>query len=97
MGELNFRYGGECVEPCPECGNRTDFKARSSQCAEDACEIWVECECGYDPTAENSLLRLEDVWGTLNKWSCITALECWNDAIHLDNRGRRVMNEQEKI
>lgn len=69
------------VTACPRCGNNTKFTAHSSQCAEDCCEVWVECECGYDPTAENTLYRLEDVWGSIDSGTVRAALDCWNEAI----------------
>lgn len=68
------------VTKCPECGNNTEFNAHSSQVAEDLCNVWVECPCGYDPTFDTNL-RYEDVWGGIDEGTVRMALECWNDAI----------------
>jgi len=70
------------IERCPKCDNNTEFIAYSKQVAEDVCNVWMVCKCGYDPTAENTLLRYEDVWGGVDKENCLMALECWNDAIN---------------
>lgn len=69
------------VNPCPKCGNNIIFGVHSSQVAEDCCEVWVECDCGYDPTAENTLKRFEDVMGGTHNDNVLVALDCWNDAI----------------
>jgi hypothetical protein len=74
------------TEPCPQCQNREHFTARSSQCAEDACEVWVECACGFDPTAEAGLYRVEDVWGSLDVPNILTALDVWNERITAQRR-----------
>jgi hypothetical protein len=73
---------GDYIKKCPKCGNNTDFTVKSDYCAEDCCEIWVECKCGYDPTSEKHSLRLEDVWGGVDDDNCRYAIEVsWNDAI----------------
>ena len=69
------------ITHCPKCGNNTIFKAFSSQCAEDACEVWVECECGYDPTFGRSEYRFEDVRGGTSPDNVEIALGVWNDLI----------------
>ena len=69
------------ITQCPKCGNNTEFVTHSQQCAEDACEVWVVCKCGYDPTFNNGMFRFEDVWGGTNERKCRIALDCWNDAI----------------
>jgi len=72
----------DIVTKCPKCGNNTKFKADSSQIGEDCCETWVECVCGYDPTAGRSELRYETTWGGTGHSSVMIALDCWNDAIN---------------
>lgn len=42
----------EFITPCPKCGNNTEFTVYSDYCAEDCCEIWAVCKCGFDPTTE---------------------------------------------
>jgi hypothetical protein len=69
------------VTACPQCGNNTVFTAHSERCMEDCCNVWVECKCGYDPTAENTGLRFEDVWGGTDNNRVRVALDCWNEAI----------------
>lgn len=71
--------GSVCA--CPKCGNSEIFTAHSDYCAEDCCEVWVVCECGYDPTAESCGSRFEDVWGGVGDGNILTAIDCWNDAI----------------
>ena len=55
-------------QACPECGNNHRFKAVSCQVSEDCCECYIEClECGFDPTAEDTGNRVEDVWGDVSQ------------------------------
>lgn len=73
---------GDYIMKCPKCGNNTDFTIKSDYCAEDCCEIWAECKCGYDPTAERHAYRLEDVWGGLGDDNCKAAIEVsWNETL----------------
>ena len=67
---------------CPQCLNDTKFIGRSEQCAEDLCEVWIECVCGFDPTANNTGLRMESVMGQLSKEAIWESVEnCWNNPI----------------
>ena len=76
------------ITPCPQCNNNTDFICHSEQVAEDACNVWVVCKCGFDPTADDTGSRLEDVWGGCDNDNAFAALMCWNDAI-ADSATRR--------
>lgn len=67
------------VEPCPKCGNNTQFTARSEQVAEDGCEVWIVCRCGHDP--HGPLDRMESVMGGCDDDNVREALGCWNDAV----------------
>lgn len=69
------------VTPCPKCGNNTKFEVVAERCAEDCCDTWVVCVCGYDPTAEGLGDRYENVWGEVDDTAATVALDCWNDAI----------------
>ena len=70
------------IAKCPKCGNNTSFVAHSFQFAEDCCNVWVTCRCGYDPSATNTSHRMEDVWGSLDNDTIGTALRwCWHDVI----------------
>lgn len=71
----------ERIKKCPKCSNNTYFKAKVEQVAEDLCNVWVECVCGYDPTSENTSYRYEDIWGELSRDTVDIALDCWNDAL----------------
>lgn len=63
---------------CPKCGNNTAFTIHAERVAEDLCEVWASCRCGYDPTAENRD-RIEDVWGSLDNDTASFALSAtWN-------------------
>lgn len=66
---------------CPMCGNNTTFLVYSEQVCEDACNVYVECICGYDPTMKNVMDRYEDTWGGTSNDNVMMALRCWNDAI----------------
>lgn len=82
MGEKKFNIKGESkITPCPTRGNNKEFVAKSQQVSEDCCDIWVQCKCGFDPTAEKSLHRVEDVWGTLDTENILTALGVWDELI----------------
>ncbi|UDL04020.1 hypothetical protein [Marinobacter sp. CA1] len=74
------------VRCCPQCGNNQVFTAHSDYCAEDCCEVWVVCKCGYDPTSEKSGFRLEDVWGGVDDANIMDALSCWNDALSAEEK-----------
>lgn len=68
------------IEKCPQCGNNTEFVARSEQVAEDCCEIWIQCKCGH---SFSDKYHLEDVWGSLGKDEILMALDCsWNEPIN---------------
>ena len=47
------------AKPCPKCGNRLEFVINSQQVAEDCCEVWAQCVCGFTPSKEG----FEDVMG----------------------------------
>lgn len=65
------------AEPCPKCGNDKDFVVHSAQVAEDCCEIWATCKCGYKPDGN----EIEDVWGGTGNDNCYDAMSVWNDCI----------------
>lgn len=73
------------IEPCPKCGNNTEFTIRSEQCAEDLCEIWAVCKCNYNPTAYEEYgdkYRVEDVWGGTDDGNCRDAIDfSWNEPL----------------
>lgn len=83
MGKRTFRHQtGEGIEPCPKCTNHQEFVGVTQQVAEDCCEVWIVCKCGYDPSQGNDRYRLEDVWGALDAPTLSCALHnCWNAAI----------------
>lgn len=82
MGQKNFELKPNSrIEKCPQCGNNTEFIAHSEQVAEDGCEVWVVCKCGYDPTQYKIGHRLEDVWGTIDRDTIAIALDVWSDEI----------------
>ena len=63
------------VEPCPQCGNKTDFTIISQQEMEDCCYVWAVCPCGYEGD------RFEDVWGGVDDVNCYYSMGCWNDKV----------------
>ncbi len=83
MALITVRVSGDDVEPCPLCKNNTHFIARSMQSSEDSCEVWVECQCGHDPTLDVIGSRLESVWGILDKGSVGACLSTWSALIKL--------------
>jgi len=48
---------------CPSCGNQVDFEATSFRCAEDCCEMHIQCKCGHERRPDG----YEDVWGSLTE------------------------------
>ena len=78
--KIKLRESGH-VAPCPECENDTCFTMRSRQIAEDYCNTWVECDCGFDPTEENPAERYEDVWGGCSEQNANIALSIWNELL----------------
>lgn len=82
MGQKRFELKpNDKVEKCPKCGNNTEFVGHAQQVAEDCCDVWVVCKCGYDPTEGKCGHRLEDVWGSLDKDTIAMALTVWDDEI----------------
>jgi len=70
------------IEPCPKCGNKEHFKIHSQQVAEDYCNIWASCKCGFCPTENNTDSRIEDVWGGTDDNNCYDAMTfTWNDVL----------------
>jgi|LGVF01.2.fsa_nt_gb hypothetical protein len=69
------------VAQCPMCGNNTKFSAYSNQVGPNSCNVWVECVCEYDPTANHEDYRYEDVWGGTHDDAVLQALWCWSDMI----------------
>lgn len=68
------------IRPCPKCGNNTRFTLHAERCAEDLCETFVVCKCGYEPTYGIGG-RYENVWGEMDNDAAMVALDCWNMAI----------------
>lgn len=83
MGKRAFNIKNvDNVVPCPKCGNREHFVGMAQQVAEDCCEVWIVCACGYDPTDGNSEYRMEDVWGTLDSATLACAMSCsWDEPL----------------
>lgn len=82
MSQRKFKLAREGqVAKCPKCQNNMTFIAYSEQVCEDGCETWVECECGYDPTAGKCGHRYEDVWGGCNHETITMALAVWDDEL----------------
>jgi hypothetical protein len=78
MSERIIKLKEPGAEPCPHCGNKVEFKIVSMQVAEDCCEIWAECKCGYKPAFDG----IEDVWGGCDDDNCINAINItWNDEL----------------
>lgn len=75
------------IEPCPRCGNSVNFVAVSERCAEDCCEKWVECSCGFDPTSEDTGERIECVWGSLDKEEIFGMVSLWNELVACSRGG----------
>jgi hypothetical protein len=73
------------VTPCPKCGNRTQFFCHSERVAEDNCNVWVVCVCGFDPTENDTGFRFETPYGGVDKENIQIALSCWDDAL-LDSK-----------
>lgn len=75
---FNLPKNVDAVKPCPKCGQKTQFVAKSEQVCEDGCEVWIECICGHDPHNFNE--RMESVMGGCDEENILMALDCWNDA-----------------
>lgn len=81
--KINFKPN-TYIHKCPKCGNNTTFTIHSDYCAEDCCEIWAVCKCGYDPTMEEKAFgsRFEDVWGGVDDDNCKDAITySWNEVL----------------
>jgi len=76
--KVKFKEGSK-IEPCPKCGNKLEFVARSEQVCEDGCEVWIECKCGYDPFTDGN--RLDSVMGGVDDENVKWAINEWNELI----------------
>jgi predicted RNA-binding Zn-ribbon protein involved in translation (DUF1610 family) len=79
------------IEPCPKCGNKLEFLARSEQVCEDGCEVWIVCKCGHDPFGDGD--RLDDVWGGCRDENVLWAINEWNELISEQNPDKKIINE----
>lgn len=88
MGSVKFKVAENSqIEKCPKCGNNTSFTGKAEQVAEDSCEVWIVCSCGYDPTADDTSHRMEDVWGSLDKETILAAIQSsWNYPIEQETK-----------
>lgn len=75
---LHFKENDQ-FNPCPKCGNNTQFTAESQQVCEDGCEVWVVCVCGYDPTSGTGD-RVESMMGGTSDDNVRVALDVWNES-----------------
>lgn len=79
--KVTFKDNGG-ITKCPKCSYRTSFTVYSRQVAEDYCNIWAVCVCGFDPTEDNTGDRIEDVWGGTSDEDCINAISItWNETL----------------
>jgi len=76
-----FLKGKGQAEKCPKCGNENVFVIKSEQVCEDSCDIWCECECGFDPTFNKVGSRVEDVWGGVDDQNACAAIQNWNELL----------------
>lgn len=84
-----FSIKSKVVPPCPECQNDRHFVARSEQVAEDLCEVWVTCHCGFDPTENRTGSRMEDVWGSVDPDNIVAAMAyCWTELLREPTEAR---------
>jgi len=90
MSKRKVKYKeNEFIKPCHKCGNNTEFTIHSEYCAEDCCEIWAVCKCGYDPTNEEGGFgnRVEDIWGGCSAENCQDAIRyAWNETLEIIDR-----------
>lgn len=76
--KVKFKENSDII-PCPECGNKIEFIARSEQVGEDICEVWIECKCGFNPFKGGD--GLEDIWGGVDDDNVYWAINEWNDLL----------------
>lgn len=74
--DVQFREDAK-IEMCPKCGNKTRFTIVSQQVAEDCCEVFARCACGFDHGTDHAF---EDVWGGCHDDNVRAAISCWNSA-----------------
>lgn len=84
----------DSVAKCPKCKNNTDFEAHAEQVCEDCCEIWVVCKCGFDPTQEHPIYRVEDIWGSLDQDTVTDAVYSWTEVIKDKYMPKEQQNDQ---
>ena len=78
MQEWSIRHPSGTRVNCPKCGNNHEFRYIVAQVAEDHCECFVTCECGYDPDPGD---HIEDVWGSTDQGMIVSALKMWVELV----------------
>lgn len=69
------------LKPCQQCGNNTKFFFYSIQMPEARYQLYLVCQCGYDPTEYNNSARGEDVPDDNFEDRLTVAMWYWNRAI----------------
>lgn len=69
------------VSACPECGNDREFRLKSTSLFDGLYSVWMECRCGFDPTAEFRGVRAECTHPTLDRSCAKSCLRVWNLAM----------------
>lgn len=95
MSSRNVKFKeGSVITPCPKCGNKLEFKARSERVCEDGCEIWIECKCGYNPFGSGD--ALEDVWGGCDDDNVMWAIGQWNELLNTQQHPSPVTDQKKQ-
>lgn len=72
------------VKPCKKCGNNTKFTFCSTKITNAYYQLYLVCQCGYDPTEYNHQARGEDVPDDIASDRLTVALWYWNRAIEVE-------------
>ena len=71
----------------PKCSNNQRFVLLAAQCAEDGCEVWLQCaDCEYNPFEDQLGSCIECVWGQLDEGNFMLALSEWTALINKENQ-----------
>lgn len=82
MASKEARFSGRGIVPCPKCSNNTHFTIHSEQVAEDICDIWAACTCGFAPIIGTTGNAIESIWGTIEERDMLEAVVyTWNDLL----------------
>lgn len=79
MSERMLNEMDGAVLSCPQCQNlMNSLMVHTDFINEEVSKVWVQCECGFKPSAAEPVL---DIFDTLGSEKVGMAISAWNESI----------------